>query len=143
MLVLFIFALPFILLNPSRPLLGKNSVLEKDRLVQYFAKAPDDFTAYNEQSKEISRLLCNDIGLLTKSDDMEYPIWVMADTYGKDIDLEHILVNNPSGKLSKGFVPCAIIVTYPVQDQIIRYQNKDFIKTSETGRLSLFLLSDE
>ena len=142
MLVLFVLALPFILFNPSRPFLGEDSVLRKGRLVQYFAKSSDNYAAYDEQSKLISELPCNDIGLATHNDDWEYPIWVMTKAYGRDIHLEHVLVDNPSVKFDDGFAPCAILVTYPFQDQIIRYQNKDFIKANETGRLSLFLPSN-
>lgn len=138
--VLSFMSLRYLFLNPTRPLIGTDSILTTDRLNQYFSASPGNFNPYQQLSRTISDLQCNDIGLVANIDDWEYPLWVMTEAYGKDIHLEHILVDNPSGILETGFVPCAIVVTYPLQEQTIIYQNKVFVKYRQANHLSLFVL---
>ena len=132
--VLFVLVIPLWLRNPTRPLVGANSILDTERSRQYFANRPDLFTMYGKQVEAISDFQCNDIGLMTDIDDWEYPIWVMTKTYGmNDINFEHILVDNVSGKLANDFDPCAILSTYPLQEEVITYQGREFVKVRDEG----------
>ena len=140
--ILILASLSYLFLSPARPLIGANSVLITSRLDQY-SSSSYNFESYREQSRVLSKLQCNDIGFMANIDDWEYPLWVMTKAYGKNIYLEHILVDNPSGRLEAGFNPCAIVVTYPFRDSTITYRNKAFIKFSEADRLSLFVLEDQ
>jgi hypothetical protein len=141
--VLFVLSIPLLLQNPTRPLVGANSILETERLRQYFANRPDLFAAYEKQVEAVNDLQCNDIGLMTGIDDWEYPIWVMMEASDKHFHLEHIFVNNPSGSLKTEFIPCAIVVTYPTQEQTIIYQNILFGRfNEEEQQISLFISTD-
>lgn len=141
MSILMLASLSYLFLSPERPLLGANSVLITSRFDQY-SSSSYNFDSYREQARVLSQLQCNDIGLMANIDDWEYPLWVMTKAYGKSIHLEHILVDNPSGRLEAEFNPCAIVVTYPFQDQTIIYRNESFSKFSEVDRLSLFVLEE-
>ena len=137
---LCLMSLRYVFQNPTRPLVGRDNVLITNRLNQYFSSSPDKFMSYQQVSMAIGDQQCTDIGLMTNIDDWEYPLWVMTEESGSHIHFEHILVDNPSGTLETGFAPCAIIVTYPIQEQTVTYRSREFTKIQEDGPLSLFVL---
>lgn len=141
--VLTFTSLQYIFQNPTRPLLGKNSILTTDRLHQYFSVMPDYFKSYQSLAQSINKLECNDIGLMMDINDWEYPLWILTRASGRDIHFEHILVDNPSRVLETESAPCAIVVTYPSREQAIIYRNEKFVKFWEVNQLSLFVLEGQ
>jgi hypothetical protein len=113
---LVVSAVPAVLLNPARPLIGEHTVLVTDRLDQYFANRPELAESYSQVARQLSDAHCAHIGLASGSDDWEYPLWVsLFRTPLSDIRIEHVQVSNPSADLSnqaqfKSFVPCAVVV---------------------------------
>ena len=142
MFILCLASLHYLFQNPSRPLIGKNNIFTQKRAQQYFANRPDYYQAYENQVDAINNLQCNDIGLITSIDDWEYPLWVLTRTLGKEVYLEHIFVENPSGVLTTDFSPCAILSTYPLQEQTLTYHGKKFVKVRDEKQISLFVVSD-
>lgn len=139
-LILSVFSLKYVFSNPTRPMLGEKSVLVTDRTSQYFHELPALFGQYQQLSEAIVDLQCDDVALRTEIDDWEYPLWVMTDAHDRGIRFEHIMVENPSGMLDNGFSPCAIVTTYPLQEQTLDYRDRIFVKTLGTDHLSLFAI---
>ncbi len=78
--LLLVCALPFALYCESRPLIGRDSVLVKDRVSQYFAKRPELERPYRVIAKQIKARGCESVGLQMADDDWEYPWWVLLDS---------------------------------------------------------------
>jgi len=134
-------AIPYLLANPSRPLLGKESVFLTDRLHQYFASVPDDFGAYQAVARAVNESGCADIGMVTRYDGREYLAWVMIRQYTPRARLEHIQVRNASRKFESSFSPCAIIVMNAIPPRRIVFRGHVFVKTVATEALDLFILA--
>ena len=105
---------------------------------QYFTMKPELIEPYKMVTSAISDSQCDRVGLVSTLGDWEYPIWILMKSYGKEIDLEHILVGNKSQKLYRDFAPCAIIVTAHNQAQTITYQDHLFIKSFDSESIDLY-----
>jgi hypothetical protein len=140
-LVLGLVALPYLIGNSTRPLVGPRSVLLTDRLNQYFyyPPVPDESASYLAAARALSAAKCGRIGLVIAYDDREYLSWATLGAYQPDIELEHILVKNPSGQYGAGFAPCAILSTSMPGKQLISYEDRQYVRVSGTDPLSLFL----
>lgn len=114
--VLVLLALPWALLNQTRPVIGLRprtaivSVFRADREDILFANwlpQRDDYLAAVEQ---VRRTDCTHIGLRIDSHDLEYPFWWLLGAPQNGIRLEHI---DPPPQLERyadpGFRPCAIV----------------------------------
>ena len=113
LIILVVLSLPWVLQNISRPLIGKNSILNTSRCDQYFNNRTHIKESYYKSSLLINLQQCRDIGLDLGRDDWEYPIWaLLRRTTNRIPRIEHINVNNGSGKISGGiFNPCAVLKT--------------------------------
>ncbi len=134
-------AIPYLLLNPSRPLLGASSVLTENRARQYFTNVPDSFDAYDAVARRISDAQCKQVGLVTRVDGREYLAWVMVRAYTPDARLEHVQVRNASRELLTDFSPCAIIVFNSAPSGHMTYQNTSYDRVLSEGGLDLFLVA--
>lgn len=140
-IILALAAVPYLIENPTRPLVGSNSIFLTDRLHQYFTNVPDDFATYDEAARMLSDKACGRVGLESPSDGREYLIWVTARTYSPTASIDHVLVKNPSRRYEIDATPCAIIVTYPVAEPTMAYHNGIFARAIATERFSLYLIS--
>jgi 4-amino-4-deoxy-L-arabinose transferase-like glycosyltransferase len=138
-LVLALGAIPYLIANPTRPLLGANSIFLKDRLHQYFTNVPDSLASYEAAARMIHDAACSSVGLASPPEGREYLLWVTNAVYGDRIRIEHVLVKNVSRRLTADFVPCAIVFTYPVQEPDISYRDMAYTRFISTERFSLFL----
>ena len=117
--IFFIFAQPYVFSGNPRKLVGKGNWIKVPRLGRYFVKKPYLAQAYMNAASGILYYQCNDIGLLIGADDWEYPLWVLLHKGNSAVRLEHLNVNNVSGKLSYplgGFDPCMIIAVNTPQE---------------------------
>ncbi len=142
-LILGLVSLPYLLTNSTRPLVGARSVLQTDRLHQYFyyPSATDTSASYVAAAKALSEAKCDRVGLVISYDDREYLSWVTVRTYQPQAELEHILVKNPSGQYGAGFVPCGIVSTSTPGRQQIVYEDHEYVRVSGTDPLAVFLES--
>jgi hypothetical protein len=93
--------------NETRPLVGPLSVLNRDRLDQYFANAPDTKPYFMRKVANVVMSGHTNVALTKISHDAwEYPLWVMLDATGRAYRIEHVNVVNKSKSLPlKGFAP--------------------------------------
>jgi len=114
--ILLLGALPYILINKSRPIMGQESILGASRTELYFRSHPSLTEPYISSAQFILKSQCSDIGLVLSSDDWEYPFWVLLhDEDKRTIHIEHVNVTNRSQVISQNypfnsFTPCAIVV---------------------------------
>jgi hypothetical protein len=141
-LVLAVAAIPYLIANPTRPLVGANSIFLEDRLRQYFTNVPDDFSAYDQAARMLRDFKCQRIGLASPLEGREYLVWVTARAYSPETSVEHILVKNASRRFETDSTPCAIITTYPVLESTMAYHNSVYVRTIDTERFNLFLISN-
>lgn len=78
-IVLIILAIPWLVLNAYRPLVGDRTILNSPREAQFFLYPPA--RAYEESFMGVSQFLeenhCRRIGVIRGQDDWEYPLWVL------------------------------------------------------------------
>jgi hypothetical protein len=138
-IALAVAATPYVVANPTRPVIGQSSILAVARIRQYFANVPDDYAAYDEAARMIHNSGCTRIGLASSPQGREYLLWITNRVYEPRIRIEHILVRNPSRRFAGAFVPCALVANYPVEDSILLYQDVLYRRILGTDRLTLFL----
>jgi 4-amino-4-deoxy-L-arabinose transferase-like glycosyltransferase len=70
--VLLAAALPYVLFNQTRPLLGPRNVFDTPRLEQYFAARPELLTPYRNAAQFVARQGVHEVGLLAGGDTWVY-----------------------------------------------------------------------
>ena len=121
MLVLPILALPWVLFNPSRPLVSFKtplwnypSIFTISRQSLYFANNPESKHEFLAASSLITSGRFKNIGLKSGDESWEYPLWVLTRENGMDGPrIEHVDVTNVSQTIPKPpFKPdCIVIIT--------------------------------
>jgi len=119
-LVLISLALPWLLLNRSRPLVGlkpttmTDSILEEPGDAVLFANSTALRGPYRAAAEHLIQLECREIGLEIDSHEYEFPIWWFFDQAGFEARIEAI---NPPESLKRymdpNYNPCAILSTLP------------------------------
>jgi hypothetical protein len=134
LLIFFIvFSNPYLVYNEVKPLAGSNNIFTTNRISQYFAARFDIQTDYLNAAEVISTHACRSVGLFSRPDAWEYPLWVLLNQQNP-VRLEHINVQNPSKiasatSLYRSFVPCAVVsIGQPAMQQLDvkgqRYESK-------------------
>src|SRR5207253_839273 len=96
-----VLAIPEAVLNPTRPMVGAESIFFTHRLTQYFANRPELADSYVQTVRELSDADCSQIGLVSGADDWEYPLWpLLASTQLAEFRIEHFMVSNRTAKFS-------------------------------------------
>jgi 4-amino-4-deoxy-L-arabinose transferase-like glycosyltransferase len=114
--ILLVGALPYVLKNQSRPIVGQESIMATSRTELYFRNRPSLIEPYISSTQFVLKSQCSDVGLVLGKDDWEYPFWVLLHENDKrTIRIEHVNVANISQMKSNeypfnAFTPCAIIV---------------------------------
>ena len=143
MIFLIAYSIPYVINNKSRSLIGKNSILLKDRISQYFINRPHLESPYKQVMELCSVHNCNQIGLISNLDDWDYPFWILGNLLPSGGRVEHIAVTNVSRKLISNFEPDAIIITYPNQEKEKSFQGKSYPKVFESDRVNLFIITNK
>jgi 4-amino-4-deoxy-L-arabinose transferase-like glycosyltransferase len=114
--ILLLAALPYVLKNQSRPIIGQDSILATSRTELYFKNRSSLTKPYINSVQFVLKSQCSDIGLILGDDDWEYPFFVLLhENNNRTIRIEHVNVTNISQVKSNEypfnvFTPCAIIV---------------------------------
>lgn len=89
--------------NQTRPMTGGYSVFSTERNRLYFMAQPGLFRAYSGIADAMKNRGIRRIGVIPDGDGWEYPLWVlMRDRMGPDIAIDHVRVDNVTGKLWNG-----------------------------------------
>jgi hypothetical protein len=106
-------ALPALLRNPQRMIVGRRTIFKVPRAQQYFAVVPPWYRDYSSAAKVIADTRCYRIGFVSNEDDWEYPLWPLLETrLGRRPVITHVGVTNVSQSLSSAHASdgvCAII----------------------------------
>ena len=111
---LLLMSLPYAVANSTRPLIGRFSILGRDRMSVMFANTPQLLRPYEAAARFIRQSGPGDVGLITAESSYEYPLWaLLGDPAGAGRRIEHIDVNNSTsaaGVPSKHFDPKLVFV---------------------------------
>lgn len=143
-IMLFIFSLPWVFINQSRPLIGKKNIFNTPRRSQYFANNPGFMYSFTKAVEEVKSQGCQQIGLWLGGDSWEYPFWVLLNPRRiSDVRLEHVNGSNISFKNSYyplgDFTPCAIIGNEKRGANRIVLDGKNFVKKRQLAFTSVFI----
>lgn len=147
--ILIVGAIPSVVHNSSRPLIGERSIIATGRAEQYFANRPALYDAYNRSAQILSSSRCSDIGLISGGNDWEYPFWVLLGEHERHrFRLEHVNVRNISrteyGKYPfQTFVPCAVIVVGGEGSNELRVGNASYLRESFADPVGVFIRKSE
>lgn len=117
---LLISALPWVLFNRTRPLIGWTpritaipSIFQDDRRGLLFANHPEFREPYLLTSKAFLSSGCQRLGLILDSRDAEYPFWALTNAFSNGILIEVIggYPTELSRYVDPTFTPCAVICT--------------------------------
>ena len=130
--------------NESRPLLGKNNILETDRSIQYMSRDKTLYDPFTETVDLLRRRACPQVGLMTSEDSWEYALWVMLRQTQPDIIIEHVNVENISNKFSSqlpfsAFYPCAVVVINLPSPDHVTLNGEIFVLTQAEKSISVYL----
>jgi hypothetical protein len=165
-ILLFIYGIPFLLVNQSRPLISPFkivslvypadnqlvekfklkydiSILKTDRKKLYFANRPDSYADYTDAIRVAMNEGTNKIGLYLGGDDWEYPFWVFADSHAikADHQFNHVGVVDISNTIEKQSMPAPVVVaTKPIDDNLIA--GKEYINIFDSQHVQVFKLKN-
>lgn len=113
--ILILGAIPYLLYNKARPILGQESIITTNRTELYFRNRPSLAKPYIRSTHFLANTQCSDIGLILPENSYEYPFWILlSKNNGQALHIEHVNVMNVSHVISneypfKAFIPCAVI----------------------------------
>jgi hypothetical protein len=145
--VLLVLALPSVVDNRSRPLLGHEAVFWHSRANQYLTTRPELREPYNAALRQINEAGCSNIGLWIEVDAAEYPMWVLAghEAGAGRVHIEHIYVKNASVRAPLSseldtFDPCAILLvaSHPSIPTTFPFKGRSYNITLKAPPVNLF-----
>ena len=116
--IFFLASLPALVEGRPRPLVGNGNIFSEQNL-GYFATRPDLLRPYTSITQQLDQMNVHSIGLVTRDNDFEYPLWVLLSEHYKPLPrIEHVDVTNETEQISKSplfrtFVPDVLVVIHP------------------------------
>lgn len=132
---LTLFSWPWITKNSFRPMAGQVNIFNMERTKLYFCSNPRMYTVSSNVCRLIEERRVHQLGLIFGADDWEYPLWVMLrDHVGPDVRIDHVRVENPSGKLWNG--ECSATATTPAPPAVLYLNggNNGSLRFTQDGR---------
>ena len=135
-LALLITAVPVILFNDCRPLIGwsrfvyNGSVFTVPRMAQYFNDSANLREPYMGAARLLKDRGCADIGLVMGASGFEYPLWVLVD----GARIRHINTGN-----QVRFEPCAIVALKPVDTTTISYLEHVYTQQFSSEHIKIYM----
>ena len=114
MVLTLVLAVPWIVNNETRNLIGTENIFRVSRTDQYFRKGQHLQERFAGAVDFITAQGCADVGLFIGKSEFEYPLWVLFGDKQQNFKLKHVGVWNTSKILSdrqSDFDPCAVIIT--------------------------------
>jgi hypothetical protein len=144
--ILLLYALPFLLKNSANPLIGTNNIFNTSKIDQYFVHRPNLRDPYIGAAQFLNSQECRDVGLYLDLDDWEYPLWfLLKKDKKKKVHIEHINVrNNSAVKYNKypfnKFRPCAILSLVSDEESRIVYKKDIFVKEWKSDPVKIYMM---
>jgi hypothetical protein len=144
-MILLLGALPCLLYNQFRPIIGQESIMATSRTELYFKHRPSLAEPYISSAQYLAKSQCSVIGLVLGKDDWEYPFWVLLGEDGRrTVRLEHVKVTNISKvKYNEypfnAFTPCSIIVVSDNPPNKVRFGDVTYIRKWFSNPVSIFM----
>lgn len=143
---LLFFSSPWVTQNATRPMWAESNIFNTSRMEQYFKTQPDLFHLYADSATEFRSIGCQNIGLYFENISFEYPLWKLLARYNQDVYIQHVNIENPSAKQSKGKVNqsqdvCAV-VSISVHPQKVQLAEELRVKPDHLYRQSWFKTVD-
>ncbi len=110
-MVLAIAAVPALIANSPRSLVGADGIFSRSRAELYFANRRDLHADYAGAIAELDRRKCDDVGIVMHGNDWEYPLWALSNSPPRSF--RHLCVANPTAVKAAGrdhAPPCAVVV---------------------------------
>ncbi|HSV43946.1 MAG TPA: glycosyltransferase family 39 protein [Candidatus Bathyarchaeia archaeon] len=106
-------AIPYLLLNGNKPLLGKDSIFKNQAVDVQFIRAQDLKRGFVRGTTWVCKNDCpSEIGLIMPGGEWEYPLWRLLKQCRSDVHLQSITVTNISKNLRPGpYTPPMIIAS--------------------------------
>jgi len=146
---LFLFSLPWVFYNQSRPLLGNKSIFLVSKNDRYFSNRPSLHKHYQNTADYLTDQGCFSIGLQIGSDEWEYPLWALLKAKGAtDFTIRHIHVSNISSKYSGthylfDYYPCSLIFFGEKQALNLFCNGRPYVKTRSFNFIQVFMLDED
>lgn len=143
--ILLLGAIPYLLYNDARPILGEKSIITTPRTELYFTNRPSLSRPYIRSTQFLLETGCSDIGLLLPIDSYEYPFWVLLEqSNGQVARIEHVNVTNLSQVLSNEnkldtYTPCAVIVVSDNPPDQINVGEVIYVQKLKSKQVSVFM----
>ena len=132
-------AWPFLVANDTRPLLGSRSIFTVPRDRQYFT-GDEDY--YNSVSQVVGLLAARGVdsfGLQVEGAERVYPFWALYQSAtGKRPTITQVNVTNCSRDTLQRPTPSYVVVTYPLEDSVLRVDGWTYGRIHSDRYLSLF-----
>ena len=142
--ILFAVGVFVVAANMTRPLLlSPFNVWSAPRSTLYFASHPPSQRPFEAIAAVTLQSGCRDIGLLTGSDALEYPIWRLLTTAAGPPRIEHFVTRNDvdvsQGFLRREHVPtvCAVVSVHSDLEDVLGANG--FVTAARAGSISLWL----
>lgn len=117
-IALLIISLPWVLLNRSRPLVGKRPTTMTQSILNIlpvdilFAKDAAEGATYEQAVRHVEGLGCTNVGLRIDSHDREYAFWWLLHAPQSGVRIEVVDPTPATARyLDPAFKPCAIVCT--------------------------------
>ncbi|MFN0178440.1 MAG: glycosyltransferase family 39 protein [Gemmatimonadales bacterium] len=135
-----VIAVPPLIANLTRPLIGDGSVFSTPRPAQYFARRPEELAHYRGLIDRLRAERCLRVAVKAGYDSWEYPLWALGRSGGGAIGFEQVLVENATGRLATNpAAPCALVAIDQPADWVPNGPFGAWRAAGRAGRLGLWL----
>jgi hypothetical protein len=117
--LILIYALPYVFFNNMRPVVGippwptriRSVFVEADDTI-LFAQSPEIRDEYESIASRILDAECRKVGLMTDRFTLEYTLWRLLRAPESGVTIEHLLASPGTRRyIDAGFSPCAVVCT--------------------------------
>lgn len=149
--VLVVAAVPWVIDNESRPLVGYRiphtaaylpegaNIFNTPRIDLYFAKRHELEAPYSSVATRAQATGCTEIALWSGPDGWEYPLWVLTDRLNGVSRVDQVMVVNESIRAPGfGTPPCLLVVLMPNQPPTVDLGGVEFTQTASQNGVGLY-----
>lgn len=137
--VLFVMALPWVVFNSPRNMLGERNIFNTNRMQQYFTSEQDLYSEMLKVNEILQNIGCQRIGWIWSASPMEYATWQLL---GKPVMVDIGMKNDSSKIINKHYNICAIVsCDRPIKNNIV-IKNKIYNKIWSAKRTAVYTCGD-